>query len=411
MKVVHINTYQTGGAAICAIRIHNALKKRGVESKMIFAYGIKTADFDVIDSEPYQWSKHWILRKIQCFACKLHMWPLYEYLEYKHAKIKKRGGRSFFTFPVSQYKKLVEHPWIIEADIVHLHWIAGFVDYPSFFRSINKPIVWTLHDENPGLGGFHYTTAREKAPIGLYDSLERVCTTIKRKVYLNNRNLHLIAISKLMKDFVKNNNLLRKFPVTEIYNGIDEDEFKIEDKNQSRRDLSLPLEDQKILLFSSYNIWDERKGLRELIQAIEKIHFDKKPVLVCLGNCGELPQSDFIDFVCPGLIQDKNILSKYYSAADLFVMPSFQESFGQTPVESVSCGTPVIAFPSGIIPELINVTNGFVCRDYTVEALIEGLSSVLSRSYDSTNIRKDAIKKFSYCKISQQYLELYSTVV
>jgi len=411
MKVVHINTYQTGGAALCAIRIHNALLKNGIDSKMIFAQGQKSDRFDIATPQSYNWSNNWLVRKIQVFACKLHLWPKYEYLSYQLEKRKKRERQTFFTLPVSLYTNLHDHQWVKEADIVHLHWVANFVDFPSFFKFINKPVVWTLHDENPGLGGFHYSLARNNAPIGLYDSLEKICLDIKLKVYLDCKKLYLVAISRVMKDFVINNNLLKSVPVTEIYNGIDEDDFSLKIRKQSRIELSLSNDGRKIIMFSSYNIWEERKGLRELIKAIERISFEKKPMLICLGNYIDLPYSDKIDFICPGLINDKDLLSKYYSASDLFVMPSFQESFGQTPVESLCCGTPVVAFPSGIIPELITDVNGFICKDYTIESLVYGISSALIRKYDPSLIREDVVKKFSYNIVSQQYMDLYKKFV
>lgn len=410
MKIVHINTYQSGGAAICAIRIHNSLRNLGVDSKMLFAQGEKNEVFDVLQPEPYVWSDNYFLRKCQVLACKLHLWPKYEYLSYKLDIIKGKGGDSFFTIPLSRYKNIVTHPWVEEADIIHLHWVSGFIDYPSFFRLINKPIVWTLHDENPGLGGFHYTTSQEVAKKELYDSLNKKCLDIKIKAYTQFHNFHLVAISSVMKSFIQRNDVLRMYPVSSIFNGIDECQFNKKNKTESRIDLSLPTDNRKVFLFSSFNIWEERKGLKELIIALEHIDFDYKPTLVCLGMYDTKPKSEKIDFICPGLVDDKNLMSKYYSAADFFLMPSFQESFGQTPVESMSCGTPVVAFPSGIIPELIRDYNGVICRDYTVESLSDGIKCAMSRKYDSKIIREDIVTRFSYKIISQQYLDLYKRI-
>lgn len=59
------------------------------------------------------------------------------------------------TYPESLYR-IEEHPLVKEADIVHLHWVANFLNYPTFFKKIQKPIIWTLHDMNPFQGLFHY---------------------------------------------------------------------------------------------------------------------------------------------------------------------------------------------------------------------------------------------------------------
>lgn len=408
MKVVHINTSQSGGAALCAIRIHNALKRQGVESKMIFAQGKKSEDFDVLSLEEYPWSKNWLFRKLQAIACKLHLWPRYEHLIHElNISRNNAGSYSFFTLPLSQYKTLVNHPWIKEADIIHLHWICDFMDYPSFFCTINKPIVWTLHDENPGIGGFLYQGDFKED----YSSLDKECYAIKKKTLERTNNINLVAISGVMQKFIDNNSLLKRFPTTLIHNGIVDDSFLPKDKTKSRRDLGLPESGRKIFLFSSYYLWNERKGLLQLISALEQIDFNEKPILVCIGHYDREPQSEKIDFVYPGLIKDnEDLLSTYYSAADFFIMSSFQESFGQTPLEAMACGTPVVGFPCGVNPELINERNGVVCDDYTIESLVSGIRRAIDNQYDPEEIRRHVILQYSYDLISKKYLELYKKV-
>jgi glycosyltransferase involved in cell wall biosynthesis len=92
-------------------------------------------------------------------------------------------------------------------------------------------------------------------------------------------------------------------------------------------------------------------------------------------------------------------------------MPSYQEAFGQTPIEAMACGTPVITFPCGVSQNLINQDNGILCDDYTVDSLVKGIKLAMSRNYNREKIREDVINRFSYQKIAKQYVELYDTVL
>jgi glycosyltransferase involved in cell wall biosynthesis len=148
--------------------------------------------------------------------------------------------------------------------------------------------------------------------------------------------------------------------------------------------------------------------LKELIEALEKL---KNPniILLCLGKFSYLPDCSF-EIRCEGFVGNNRLLSLYYSVADYFVMPSFQESFGQTPIESLACGTPVVAFPCGIIPELVTHDNGVICDEFTVDSLAKGIKLAMQNSYDREIIRKDVLNRFSYEKIGKQYVDLYEKI-
>lgn len=408
MKVIHITTSLNGGAGLCVMRICNSLIKEGIDSRMIVLEG-EASDYCAIIQPNLKWSSNWLLRKFQALACRLHLWPQKEKLSHRLNEIQNRGGNLFFTLPVSYCEHIAEHPWVLDADIIHLHWISNFVDYPSFFSHIEKPIVWTLHDENAGLGGFHYTTAKASDKRGLYDKLEKKCFNIKKRS-IKNKDINIVAISSMMKTFVEQNELLGKYLVTLIHNGVDKEKFYPIKKDQSRKDLKLPLTG-RIFLFSSQWLMDKRKGLDELIRALELLKLERNSVLVCLGGYNELSESKNIDIYCPGFVTDSEMLSRYYSAADYFVMPSFQEAFAQTPLEAMACGTPVIAFPCSGAKDLINDQNGIVCEDFTVEALARGIDLALSRTYNRDSIRGDVLNRFSYEKIAKDYIQLYERIL
>ncbi len=405
MKIVHICTTLEGGAGICTLRIINATKSLGIDIRVIVAHGDKKNYVDVV-KPVYSWSKIWFIQKIQVLMNMWGIWPRTIIINKRIAKEKRKCGFVTFTSPITDYKNLAVHPWVRNADIIHLHWIGNFVDYKSFFSIVKKPIVWTIHDENPGLGGFHYTMWSEKSSDGLKRLDDEFCK-LKEHAFSGVESMTLVAISKLMEDFFHKNKLLCKFPHVLIHNGIEGECFHPIPFDCARQALSIPI-DRKVFLFIAQDIHEDRKGLKELIEALEKL---KNPniILLCLGKFSYLPDCSF-EIRCEGFVGNNRLLSLYYSVADYFVMPSFQESFGQTPIESLACGTPVVAFPCGIIPELVTHDNGVICDEFTVDSLAKGIKLAMQNSYDREIIRKDVLNRFSYEKIGKQYVDLYEKI-
>lgn len=407
MKVVHITKLPDGGASWCAMRISRALCKQGVDSRILLMQGVANNNIAIAKADwLYQDHKNLFIR-IVVKVLKLMYRPKFEYLIYKRKKAAK-SANAFFTSPITGYTNLSKHPWVREADIVHLHWISDFIDFPTFFKRINKPIVWTVHDENPGLGGFHYVSHKKDASRE-YLCIDEEYEEIKRKVLHGKNRPHLVAISSQMKSFFENNIILKDCPITLIHNGVNCEVFHPVAKKNSREVLGLSLE-KKIFLFSSYQIEDKRKGLAILLPALEALH-DSSILLVCLGKYKAVPQTKYIEVKCVGMVNGSENLSLYYSASDYFMLTSFQEAFAQTPLEAMACGTPVIAFPCSGVSDLIYEKNGVICQDFTVDALIDGIRKAIDLEYSREEIRRDVKSRFSYDKIAFQYINLYHSLL
>lgn len=406
MKVVHLVKLPDGGATWCAMRISEALRKQGVDSSLLLMQGKPSKGIDIAES-------HWLYKKhgnafirLLMKVLKIVVRPNYEYYKWRR-KQAERTATEFFTSPLTDYISLPNHPAIKSADIVQMHWVADFIDFPSFFRKVKKPIIWRIADENPGLGGFHFKMNLQQANA-VYQKLDADYAKIKKRAILHGNTPHLVAISTMMKQYFEQNDILRNCPITMIHNGVEGELFKMLNKEQSREFLELP-KDKKIFLFSSYKIEDKRKGLSLLIDALERLN-DDSVCLVCLGGYESVPVAK-IDVFCAGLVRDKNVLSQYYSASDFFVLSSFQEAFAQTPLEAMSCGTPVISFPCSGAADLINEENGVLCDDFTTEALKNGIRTALGKTYDRQQIRESVLARFSYDKIARQYIELYKSLL
>ncbi len=407
MRILHINTYQTGGAALCMQRIGKALQQHGVECRYLLMQGTENEYTSIAPGDTDIWSKRIFLRFFQKIKYIIGVKPKFIRfrLKLEHA-LATNKDRIFATLPISCYKSIISHPWFQEADIIHLHWIGNFVDFPYFFKT-QKQIVWTLHDLNPLFGCFHYADSVNLSSTQLLD-IEKECIEIKRKSLSTISNIHIVAISEQMKRLIRQNPRLKKYPLTLINNGVDTSNFIHFNKENARKELGLNL-DQKVFMFSSHTLEDKHKGLKELISSLETLKIYNS-ILLCIGAYHNIPNTSQT-IKCLGFITDNTLLSKYYSSADFFVMPSFQEGFAQTPLEAMSCGTPVIAFPCSGTEELINNSNGVICKDFTIESLTEGIQMGLSRQYNPAKIRKYIKERFSYEIIANQYKNLYKSIL
>lgn len=409
MKVLHINTSLAGGAALCAQRIMNATAQRGVETKMLFCIGDSHDNIYKVEPTPTIWGRHPMLSRIKNLLIKLNLGHDYATMRFHVERIFEATHcpRIYYHLPYSEYQNLAEHPLVKEADVIHLHWVTGMIDYPSFFRKVKKPIVWTMHDKYPLAGLQHYVSEYHPLPKEL-ETFDKESRRIKRSSMLKADNLHLVAISKMMMDLCGESDVTAGFPSHLIHNGIDVEKFRHTDTTALRQELSIP-EGNKIFMFSAFSIHDRNKGLSELIKALESLH-RSDITLICVGQYTEAPTSS-IDIHCLGYVGDSDRQSQVYSLADCFVLASYEETFAQTPMEAMACGTPVIAFPCSGAPDLIHDQNGVVCSDFTVEALAKGIRMAMEREYDRAKIREDVVKRFAYEKIARQYVELYKEVL
>lgn len=313
----------------------------------------------------------------------------------------------YFHVPLSSYRNLPNHPLIQEADIIHLHWVSGMIDYPTFFKSIEKPIVWTMHDKHPLTGISHYLSKFNQVPDCVKD-LDKKCVTIKEKSLCLTKNLHLVAISQMMEKLCQESIITKKFPVHLIHNGVDVEQFKQRTTKGLKQMLNIANENI-VFLFSAGTLEDSNKGLKELIKALESIS-QQNISLVCIGSFKNIPTTT-IDIKCLGYVRNCEELSALYSMANYFVLSSHEETFAQTPLEAMACGTPVIDFPCSGTSDLIRDVNGVICTDFTVQALKEAIELALTRDFDPNAIRQDVIARFSSDKIADKYLELYRSLI
>ena len=244
------------------------------------------------------------------------------------------------------------------------------------------------------------------------DNLKKIdnwCREIKRKAVLETKSLNIVAISEAMVEVCSNSDVLKGFPITLIHNGVDTEMFRPYNKQNVRKELGLR-EDACIFLFSAYYIHDSRKNLNSVVGALEKLNIQNK-ILLCMGNANkQMPDSSF-PILLTGCIRDEEKMAKLYSAADYFIMSSMEETFSQTPLEAMACGTPVISTPVSGAADLIRPFNGIVCKGYDANVLLVGIKRAMESEFNASMIRRHILKNYQYGEIAEQYIRLYESLI
>src|SRR5690606_6634145 len=218
MKILHINTFDTGGAATACRRIHLSLLEKGVDSKILLLHKTKnipeTYAFSSRVAKKTRPPRHQrVLQKLRSTFTRYER----KKAEKKIADFERRKqGAEIFTFPYNEYD-VTTHPLYQEADIIQLNWVSGFLDEPSFFEKNKKPVIWRMADLYACGGGYHY---EKDFPFeALQPELDENFSI--RKKALKGTKICLVPISDWVEKKAQESTLLRNFPKKVIHNGVD----------------------------------------------------------------------------------------------------------------------------------------------------------------------------------------------
>lgn len=416
MKVVHLNTSDFGGAAMAAVQLHEALLEHGVESDLLTLNKTrediprhhKVAPFALGGNEVLNRAKHKLRRAME----KAGM------LDDKHnapdnKNLRNRPpGHEIFSLPYSFFP-VWQHPLVQAADVVHLHWVSyGMIDYAGFFANCKKRIVWTMHDMYPFTGGCHHAddcTGFERTcnacpqlsdpdKAHLYWAFKQVALAL-----IPTDRLQIVAPSRWLADKAQRSTLFRTRPCTVIPNGFDVEVFRY--RQRAREILGLP-EGKRMVLFNALDVANPRKGMQFLLPALRMLK-EQDVLLAAVGAGGEkFPVGSGIH--AAGYISSLDSLALHYSAADLFILPSLAENLPNTISESLLCGTPVVAFNAGGIPEQVGPEDGVLIEGRTTESLATGLETALERTWSRSGIAERARSRYDRRTMAIAYRELYS---
>ncbi|MBD2338955.1 glycosyltransferase family 4 protein [Calothrix sp. FACHB-156] len=401
MNVLHINqTDVTGGAAIAAYRLHQGLLAQGVNSHLLVASQMQ-------ENERIAQIKR--LPRI----------------EYRLRYINEALGLRHLNF-ISSFN-IPNAPFYQQANVLNFHNIhGGFFSYLALGQLTNqKPSVFTLHDMWSFTGQCTYSYDCERWKLGcgkcpypdptISRDSSHIELRLKNWIYKKSK-LTIIAPSFWLAKQAKQS-ILGRFNIHHIPNGIDTDTYQPLEKEKCRDILGIPL-NKKVLMFGAQSLKDQRKGgdllLRALAALPKSLHSEL--ILLTLGNEGEkIANIVGLPTFPLGYVSSDRLKSIAYSAADLFVFPTRADNLPLILQESMACGTPMVSFDVGGVPDLVrHKTTGYLAQSENqgdfCTGIVELLEDTQLRQQMSEQCRAIALAEYTLELQSKRYLEVYNSL-
>ena len=423
MKIVHVNTSLSGGAGKAMLRLHNSLLKYGIDSNVLTLDGSEEISNNKLFKLTYNdrlnplthfsffekvlYSFNLRLKKYLNFTIKSDVDKIKKAFDSLHPKI----NAEIATLPFSDYD-ILNNSIIKEADIIHLHWTSFSLDYPSFFKSNSKPLVWTLHDMNPFLGMYHYSNDMADN-INMTEGLDKKIISVKKKFIKQNRTpITIISPSKWLLQEAKKSRIFKNSNIKVICNTIDITPNHPIIDNNFRKDIKIN-DSNLLLLFIANNIGVKRKGFDLLIDALKSKHSLRVTLLV-LGITAENNIHHNLDIRYLGNLKNKEDILQFYANVDAVVIPSLEDNLPNVMLESFACGTPVIGFPIGGLKEhVIDWQTGLLSKEVNSESLTECINIFTGnkRRFNREVVKKYAKEYFGEEVIVEKYINVYCQIL
>jgi len=405
MRILMVNTtYAQGGAAMIAQMLHHELETSDVY-ETLFAYG----------RGPKKQGP-----EIVRFAFQPEV--------YLHVLLTRVMGIQGYGTWISTRRLLrLIGEW--KPDLIHFHNLHGYYLDLSIAKAVGKlsiPVVWTLHDGWPLTGRCTYSFKCEQWKTGCSHchDLFRYPKTFfdtsafmwkkKKAAFTHEWNPIIVCPSQWLADKVKES-YLNNYRVEIIPNGIDIETFKPSEQTEAQKKLGIR-GGKGVILFVAADLRDERKGASYFFEALQYVKTHKWLVLT-LGKSMDL-QRKLPENVCVkqlGYVSDRNELAKVYSAADVFCIPSLDDNFPTTVLESMACGTPAVGFRVGGIPEQIKNDCGILVDPKDIQGLGKAIETLLRdddlRERMGRASRDRATSEYSIKKFLNRYVKLYDEAI
>jgi len=425
LNILHVNYSDiTGGAARAAYRIHRSLVKHGSAHGLMSQMRVidqQSDDPSVIGGPPVGQS------------------PIWHRLQPRLARQALRGARN--GHPIDQSvawpdtglgAELSNRHLQGQAQLVHLHWLGDSTLSVEEIGRLPMPLVWTLHDQWPFCGAEHYTGLEGPErflagypPAGrpLHDAgpddLNRRTWLRKHRAW--RRPIQIVCPSHWLAACVRRSALMGNFPDTVIPHPIDPSTWAPFDQRQARALLNLP-QDQPLVLFGAdRGTADPRKGADLLLGALQRLRSEVagtplhqlKLVVFGPGQPAQPPDLGF-PIHYSGRLHDDISLRILYAAADVMVVPSRQEAYGQTASEAHACGTPVVAFRTGGLVDIVaDRITGALAEPFDPASLAAAIGWVLENPQRRQSLgvaaRERAVQLWNPARVAGMYAEVYQS--
>jgi glycosyltransferase involved in cell wall biosynthesis len=423
VRVLHLSTWDTHGAGRAAHRLHDALRRLGYASRMLVVFRL-TDDPDVVAFRPddrrrariWRWRRR---RRIHRDAAAY--------------ALTRTAERWMFTDDRTEHgTALVDQ--LPACDVLTLHATPELVDHEHFFGRLPAavPVVWRLPDMGPFTGGCHYDGGcgrfRDRCgacPVlgsARHDDLSRQVWERKRRSLARMPvPPHVVAPSRWVAAQARASSLFGSFPLSVIPNGVDPARWCPGDRSAVRTALGIPA-DARVVLFVADNTENPIKGFAVLADALRALDGEAGRGLFLLtagsndpgGRVGDrLPADRRLHL---GRLTCDRLLWAAYNAADVFAMPSLQESFGQTVVEAMACGTPTVGFATGGMSDTVRPgVTGWLAAPGDPADLAAQLARALDgpggRGLMAAGCRRVAVEEYSSDLQARRYAALYDDLL
>lgn len=342
---------------------------------------------------------------------------------YRHALYTRLTDRQGFASR-HETKQLLEIMDEYQPDIMHLHLLHGnYIYMPLLFRAIKEkklPVVWTFHDAWALTGHcvHFYNVGCERYKTGCYDCPLRTHHPAswivdqskrnwreKKALFHSVDNLSIVTPSNWLADMVRNSYLKDK-DLCVIPNGIDTNVFYPRKQCILRGEYHIG---SKFLILGCAGCWAPTKGLADFEWLTEQI--DKTQIqIVLIGLTKEQIRTLPDGMIGVEKTTDIEQLAQWYSEADVFANPTYEDNFPTTNLEALACGTPVITYQTGGSPESVTEACGYVVEQGNKEALLQAILEEKRHPKRMTDCYEQG-KKFDIMKVYDQYIHLYDQIL
>lgn len=394
MKVLEINTIcGTGSTGRIACQIADIVVQNGGDARV--AYG----------------------RTFYAKGCNVPAYRIGSDIDVKlHAGLSRITDRQGF-YSKKATIRLVKYIRQYNPDIIHLHNIHGYyLHLPTLFNFLaeyDKHVVWTLHDCWAFTGhcahfdfigcqkwktGCHHCPQKKRYPKSILLDQSKRNWEEKKELFCSIKNMTIVTPSFWLAGLVKQS-FLQKYPIEVIHNGIDLEVFKPTPSTwKEDHGITRPM------LLACASVWDQRKGYKDVLRLAELLP-DYQVVVVGLSKKQRKK-------LAPNIvgIQKTNSMQelvKIYSAADVFINPTYEDNFPTVNIEALACGTPVITYDTGGSPEIINDRCGAVVP----KKEINQLSRVIRTIYQNKSFIKDSCRREALNYDMHELFKQYYTIL
>ena len=394
MKVLHINTDASiGGAAIAARRHCEAMRMKGIDSKMLVFNNNLEEQLDYISEYHCSIYKKLVVKILNSVCNRI---------------IRIFSKPKFGLFSLFYLGHDITKLDIVKnADIIYIHWINNnFLSMFSIKKMLKsrKKVIFYMHDMFPITGGCHHSfecynyenNCKNCQLLGYLSFVISWQLKFKNKCFEQFTNLQIASPSKWLLNCSNKSSLFKDKAHFHCPNVVDTNFYKPINKGYAKNLLELD-PDKKYILFVAVNIDSPYKGWNYLLKALEKID-DPNIEAIVVGN-DSITLIDNLKINRLGFINDATKMKIIFNAASVLVIPSLAENFPNVVIEAMSCATPVVGFSIGGIKEqIVHMHNGWLSPPKQSIGLYDGIMWLINNP-DYDMIAKNA-RNYVECNCS-----------